>query len=82
MNLVFPGTMYRGNTMNRKVYMSDKDMLKLHEDQLKLTQANYDLLKIMIDSNTRQINFIKKTLFAILCILLIYFAAELIVGIQ
>jgi hypothetical protein len=62
--------------------MSDKDMLKLHEDQFKLTQANYDLLKIMIDSNTRQINFIKKTLFAILSILLIYFAAELIVGLN
>jgi len=74
--------MYRGNTMNRKVYMSDKDMLKLHEDQLKLTQANYDLLKIMIDSNTRQINFIKKMILAILIVLFVYFAAELIVGIQ
>ena len=68
--------------MNRKVYMSDKDMLKLHEDQLKLTQANYDLLKIMIDSNSRQINFIKKMILAILIILFVYFAAELIVGIQ
>lgn len=68
--------------MNRKVYMSDKDMLKLHEDQLKLTQANYDLLKIMIDSNTRQINFIKKMILAILIVLFVYFAAELIVGIQ
>lgn len=66
--------------MNRKVYMYEKDMLKLHEDQLKLSQANYDLLKIMIDSNTRQIDFIKKTLFAILGILLIYFSAELIVS--
>jgi len=82
MSLVFPGTMYLGNTMNRKVYMSDKDMLKLHEDQLKLTQANYDLLKIMIDSNTRQINFIKKMILAILIVLFVYFAAELIVGIQ
>jgi len=82
MSLVFPGTMYRGNTMNRKVYMSNKDMLKLHEDQLKLTQANYDLLKIMIDSNTRQINFIKKMILAILIVLFVYFAAELIVGIQ
>jgi hypothetical protein len=45
MNLVFPGTMYRGNTMNRKVYMYEKDMLKLHEDQLKLSKANYDLFK-------------------------------------
>lgn len=62
--------------------MSDKDMLKLHEDQLKLTQANYDLLKIMIDSNTRQINFIKKMILAILIVLFVYFAAELIVGIQ
>jgi hypothetical protein len=62
--------------------MSDKDMLKLHEDQLKLTQANYDLLKIMIDSNTKQINFIKKTILAILIVLFVYFAAELIVGIQ
>jgi len=68
--------------MNRKVYMSDKDMLKLHEDQLKLTQANYDLLKIMIDSNTRQINFIKKMILAILIVLFVYFTAELIVGIQ
>jgi len=82
MSLVFPGTMYLGNTMNRKVYMSDKDMLKLHEDQLKLTQANYDLLKIMIDSNTRQINFIKKMILAILIVLFVYFTAELIVGIQ
>jgi len=62
--------------------MSDKDMLKLHEDQLKLTQANYDLLKIMIDSNTRQINFIKKMILAILIVLFVYFTAELIVGIQ
>jgi hypothetical protein len=74
--------MCRGNTMNRKVYMSDKDMLKLHEDQLKLTQANYDLLKIMIDSNTRQINFIKKTILAISILLFVYFAAELIVGLN
>ena len=62
--------------------MSDKDMLKLHEDQLKLTQANYDLLKIMIDSNTRQINFIKKMILAILIVLFVYFAAELIVGLN
>ena len=62
--------------------MSDKDMLKLHEDQLKLTQANYDLLKIMIDANTRQINFIKKTILAILIVLFFYFAAELIVGLN
>ena len=62
--------------------MSDKDMLKLHEDQLKLTQANYDLLKIMIDSNTRQINFINKMILAILIVLFVYFTAELIVGIQ
>ena len=74
--------MCRGNTMNRKVYMSDKDMLKLHEDQLKLTQANYDLLKIMIDANTRQINFIKKTILVILIVLFVYFAAELIVGLN
>ena len=82
MNLVFPGTMYRGNTMNRKVYMSDKDMLKLHEDQLKLTQANYDLLKIMIDQNTRQIRTISNVLIMILGILFIYFIAQLIVGVQ
>lgn len=62
--------------------MSDKDMLKLHEDQLKLTQANYDLLKIMIDSNTKQINFIKKMILAILIVLFVYFAAELIVGLN
>jgi hypothetical protein len=74
--------MCRGNTMNRKVYMSDKDMLKLHEDQLKLTQANYDLLKIMIDANTKQINFIKKTILAISILLFVYFAAELIVGLN
>ena len=82
MSLVFPGTMYRGNTMNRKVYMSDKDMLKLHEDQLKLTQANYDLLKIMIDSNTRQIKTINNVLIIILGILFVYFIAQLIVGVQ
>jgi len=82
MSLVFPGTMYRGNTMNRKVYMSDKDMLKLHEDQLKLTQANYDLLKIMIDQNTRQIRTISNVLIMILGILFIYFIAQLIVGVQ
>ena len=82
MSLVFPGTMYRGNTMNRKVYMSDKDMLKLHEDQLKLTQANYDLLKIMIDSNTRQIKTINNVLIMILGILFVYFIAQLIVGVQ
>ena len=82
MSLVFPGTMYRGNTMNRKVYMSDKDMLKLHEDQLKLTQANYDLLKIMIDSNTKQIKTINNVLIMILGILFVYFIAQLIVGVQ
>ena len=62
--------------------MSDKDKLKLHEEQLKLTQANYDLLKIMIDANTRQINFIKKMILAILIVLFVYFAAELIVGLN
>jgi hypothetical protein len=82
MNLVFPGTMYRGNTMNRKVYMYEKDMLKLHEDQLKLSQANYDLLKIMIDQNTRQIKTISNVLIMILGILFIYFIAQLIVGVQ
>ena len=82
MNLVFPGTMYRGNTMNRKVYMYEKDMLKMHEDQLKLSQANYDLLKIMIDQNTRQIKTISNVLIMILGILFIYFIAQLIVGIQ
>ena len=82
MNLVFPGTMYRGNTMNRKVYMYEKDMLKLHEDQLKLSQANYDLLKIMIDQNTRQIKTINNVLIMILGILFIYFIAQLIVGVQ
>ena len=82
MSLVFPGTMYRGNTMNRKVYMYEKDMLKLHEDQLKLSQANYDLLKIMIDQNTRQIKTISNVLIMILGILFIYFIAQLIVGIQ
>ena len=68
--------------MNRKVYMSDKDMLKLHEDQLKLTQANYDLLKIMIDSNTKQIKTINNVLIMILGILFVYFIAQLIVGVQ
>lgn len=82
MSLVFPGTMYRGNTMNRKVYMYEKDMLKMHEDQLKLSQANYDLLKIMIDQNTRQIKTISNVLIMILGILFIYFIAQLIVGIQ
>ena len=82
MNLVFPGTMYRGNTMNRKVYMYEKDMLKMHEDQLKLSQANYDLLKIMIDQNTRQIKTISNVLIMILGILFIYFIAQLIVGVQ
>jgi hypothetical protein len=62
--------------------MSDKDMLKLHEDQLKLTQANYDLLKIMIDQNTRQIRTISNVLIMILGILFIYFIAQLIVGVQ
>jgi len=81
MNLVFPGTMYRGNTMNRKVYMYEKDMLKMHEDQLKLSQANYDLLKIMIDQNTRQIKTISNVLIMMLGILFIYFVAQLIVGI-
>ena len=68
--------------MNRKVYMYEKDMLKLHEDQLKLSQANYDLLKIMIDQNTRQIKTISNVLIMILGILFIYFIAQLIVGIQ
>jgi len=80
--LVFPGTMYRGNTMNRKVYMYEKDMLKMHEDQLKLSQANYDLLKIMIDQNTRQIKTISNVLIMILGILFVYFIAQLIVGVQ
>ena len=82
MNLVFPGTMYRGNTMNRKVYMYEKDMLKMHEDQLKLSQANYDLLKTMIDQNTRQIKTINNVLIMILGILFVYFIAQLIVGVQ
>lgn len=82
MSLVFPGTMYRGNTMNRKVYMYEKDMLKMHEDQLKLSQANYDLLKIMIDQNTRQIKTINNVLIMILGILFLYFIAQLIVGVQ
>ena len=82
MSLVFPGTMYRGNTMNRKVYMYEKDMLKMHEDQLKLSQANYDLLKIMIDQNTRQIKTINNVLIMILGILFVYFIAQLIVGVQ
>jgi len=74
--------MYRGNTMNRKVYMYEKDMLKMHEDQLKLSQANYDLLKIMIDQNTRQIKTISNVLIMILGILFVYFIAQLIVGVQ
>ena len=82
MSLVFPGTMYRGNTMNRKVYMYEKDMLKMHEDQLKLSQANYELLKIMIDQNTRQIKTINNVLIMILGILFVYFIAQLIVGVQ
>ena len=57
-------------------------MLKLHEDQLKLSQANYDLLKIMIDQNTRQIKTISNVLIMILGILFIYFIAQLIVGVQ
>lgn len=57
-------------------------MLKMHEDQLKLSQANYDLLKIMIDQNTRQIKTISNVLIMILGILFIYFIAQLIVGIQ
>ena len=68
--------------MNRKVYMYEKDMLKLHEDQLKLSQANYELLKIMIDQNTRQIKTINNVLIMILGILFIYFIAQLIVGVQ
>ena len=68
--------------MNRKVYMYEKDMLKLHEDQLKLSQANYDLLKIMIDQNTRQIKTINNVLIMILGILFVYFIAQLIVGVQ
>lgn len=57
-------------------------MLKMHEDQLKLSQANYDLLKIMIDQNTRQIRTISNVLIMILGILFIYFIAQLIVGVQ
>ena len=57
-------------------------MLKLHEDQLKLSKANYDLLKIMIDQNTRQIKTISNVLIMILGILFIYFIAQLIVGVQ
>ena len=68
--------------MNRKVYMYEKDMLKLHEDQLKLSQANYELLKIMIDQNTRQIKTINNVLIMILGILFVYFIAQLIVGVQ
>jgi hypothetical protein len=62
--------------------MYEKDMLKLHEDQLKLSKANYDLLKIMIDQNTRQIKTISNVLIMILGILFIYFIAQLIVGVQ
>jgi hypothetical protein len=62
--------------------MYEKDMLKMHEDQLKLSQANYDLLKIMIDQNTRQIRTISNVLIMILGILFIYFIAQLIVGVQ
>ena len=68
--------------MNRKVYMYEKDMLKIHEDQLKLSQANYELLKIMIDQNTRQIKTINNVLIMILGILFVYFIAQLIVGVQ
>ena len=68
--------------MNRKVYMYEKDMLKMHEDQLKLSQANYDLLKIMIDQNTKQIKTISNVLIMILGILFVYFIAQLIVGVQ
>jgi hypothetical protein len=62
--------------------MYEKDMLKMHEDQLKLSQANYDLLKIMIDQNTRQIKTINNVLIMILGILFLYFIAQLIVGVQ
>lgn len=68
--------------MNRKVYMYEKDMLKMHEDQLKLSQANYDLLKIMIDQNTRQIKTISNVLIMIFGILFVYFISQLIVGVQ
>ena len=57
-------------------------MLKMHEDQLKLSQANYDLLKIMIDQNTKQIKTISNVLIMILGILFVYFIAQLIVGVQ
>jgi hypothetical protein len=62
--------------------MYEKDMLKMHEDQLKLSQANYDLLKIMIDQNTKQIKTISNVLIMILGILFVYFIAQLIVGVQ
>jgi len=62
--------------------MYEKDMLKIHEDQLKLSQANYELLKIMIDQNTRQIKTINNVLIMILGILFVYFIAQLIVGVQ
>jgi hypothetical protein len=62
--------------------MYEKDMLKMHEDQLKLSQANYELLKIMIDQNTRQITNINRVLVMLLGVLFIYFVAQLIVGLQ
>lgn len=75
--------------MNRKVYMNEKNIIKLHEDQLKLSQtnmkliqSNYDLLKIMIDRNSRQITTINRVLLMTLSILFIYFVAQLIVGVQ
>ena len=62
--------------------MNEKNIIKLHEDQLKLSQANYDLLKIMIDRNSRQITTINRVLLMTLSILFIYFVAQLIVGVQ
>lgn len=58
--------------------MYEEDMLKIHKDQLKLSQANYDMLKIMIDRNAREITYIKRLLLSVTGILFIYFLAELI----
>ena len=58
--------------------MYEDHMLKMHKDQLKLSQANYDMLKIMIDRNAREITYIKRLLLSVTGILFIYFLAELI----
>jgi hypothetical protein len=68
----------RGVTNTERKVMYEEHMLKIHKDQLKLSQANYDMLKIMIDRNAREITYIKRLLLSVTGILFIYFLAELI----